>query len=1446
MLPLSNVGGVLAVDAGGTLSNNTYNWYKDGILITTIEGDNTYMPQEEGNYHCEVSNSIVTNYEVSEAQGQTLVLVSDTIEYLLDLCLHQDYPALVALYIATNGENWTNNMGWDTTNTSSCTPCDWYGVTCNEAGRVIYLQLGNNNLTGNIPTELGQLDSLTHLQLFGNNLMDTLPTTLGELSQLEDLNLYNNDLTGHIPTTLGNLTNLTKLHLGTNELTGSVPSELGNLVNLTLLWLHINDLTGSIPANLGNLTNLNDLRLDQNDFTGCFAPELMSLCNVPNVSFSNNSGLPNGGDFDAFCASETSDCIPITYVNQLATGQNNGTSWTDAYTNLQTATSTTTDGEIWVAAGTYLPTQTTDRSLSFEIARNVSLFGGFPNIGNPAMEDRNWDEYPTMLSGDIGILGDTIDNTFHVLTINANFTTDDIDVMDGFIIADGNSDYAGGGAEVKGNFTFRNCLFTDNFAGYEGGAITGNNIMLTIENCIFENNYADHSGGAVNYYGPTPIRQLHILNSVFNKNKAKLVGGAVNGTGFNNIVSCLFVENTTNNNGGAIAHSEKDSLIITNCTFTLNTGQLRGAAISDFSRDSTFTQITNSVFYKNQADNNQLFDFSGSAIHHANIAYSFIDSTECPTGISCGEGMIFDKNSPFVDAAMRNFTPDKDGLLVDNGNNSFLVPALLHDLAGNPRISGSTIDIGAYETETISCLDTMIIYVDVAATGNNNGTSWADAFTDLQEAIDFGRDCNNMEIWVAKGSYLPSKDKEGNSNPTDSRAKTFYIDYDVKIYGGFTGTETLLSERDHQTNLTILSGDFNEDDVPVEDKSDENFPAQNNGENTYTVVHTFEVSSNCLLDGLQISGGYANEFLNADNYPMATGGGLLNEVANVDSQSNVLITNCVFSYNYARRGGAFSNRNNGGISNPIFTNCSFYANSAGGFGGVFYNHSAASGDSSPSFNDCKFQNNNSNFIAGVAYLNGSNSNPTFTNCAFSDNDGGVIYNTFSASPTFQKCVFLNNTGNSSNAGAINNATGHPQIIDCSFIGNSSSGDGGAIVNSASAATPSNPEIINCIFANNTASNRGGAIYDGLSNAIITNCTFYNNRTLGTGVSFFGGGALCLSGTNPGDFQPIVTNCVFEDNKIGNQNNIEGADIFISRVGTDTNSNAYLLTYCLTQENSIHASGEGIINNQDPLFTNATASDLNIDLTLQTGSPAIDAGNKEALAETGILLDLAGNPRINNCEIDMGAYENQAISENDCEDMLCTIGTLEVNGNPNSNNEISSDTYQATEAITSTGIVSSGNDVTLKAGESITLSPGFHAEAGAIFSAFIATCEPVIQRVFNDEIEETPVVTSSVPTKEVAKAPIFEVYPNPFFGQTNLKVYLPQDDLVSIQVFDQAGRMVAQPWKQQEMSAGDYQLILNTEELLGGMFYVILQNSTERIVKKIIILDNYNSSFRRDD
>jgi hypothetical protein len=96
------------------------------------------------------------------------------------------------------------------------------------------------------------------------------------------------------------------------------------------------------------------------------------------------------------------------------------------------------------------------------------------------------------------------------------------------------------------------------------------------------------------------------------------------------------------------------------------------------------------------------------------------------------------------------------------------------------------------------------IYVDLNATGANDGGSWADAYTDLSSAID---DAGlNDEIWVAAGTYLPS----GSSN----RSKSFVLEhlFHLKLYGGFDGTETSLAERNPSSNLTILSGDVNGDD----------------------------------------------------------------------------------------------------------------------------------------------------------------------------------------------------------------------------------------------------------------------------------------------------------------------------------------------------------------------------------------------------------------------------------------------------------------------------------------------------------------------------------------------------------------------------------------------------------------------------------------------------------
>ena len=170
-----------------------------------------------------------------------------------------DREALVALYNATDGDNWANNENW-----LSDEPLDaWHGVTVSD-GRVTGLDLEQNQLTGPIPAELGRLSSLKDLQLYSNELTGPIPTELGNLSNLTALDLGGNQLTGSIPPELGNLSSLTWLDLFSNQLTGPIPSELGNLSSLTLLDLSYNQLTGSIPSELGKLASLVYLALNDN------------------------------------------------------------------------------------------------------------------------------------------------------------------------------------------------------------------------------------------------------------------------------------------------------------------------------------------------------------------------------------------------------------------------------------------------------------------------------------------------------------------------------------------------------------------------------------------------------------------------------------------------------------------------------------------------------------------------------------------------------------------------------------------------------------------------------------------------------------------------------------------------------------------------------------------------------------------------------------------------------------------------------------------------------------------------------------------------------------------------------------------------------------------------------------------------------------------------------
>ena len=185
----------------------------------------------------------------------------------------EDRDALLALYNATGGANWTNNDNWNT----NAPIGQWHGVTTDSDGRVTHMTLKDNGLSGQLPAQLGNLDQLEELHLTQNQLSGHIPSALGDLSSLRDLRIALNELSGAIPSSLGGLANLETLILPANQLSGEIPSTLGNLTTLTMLWLSGNRLEGAIPAALGNLNNLEKLLLRNNQFTGCIPAALQDV-----------------------------------------------------------------------------------------------------------------------------------------------------------------------------------------------------------------------------------------------------------------------------------------------------------------------------------------------------------------------------------------------------------------------------------------------------------------------------------------------------------------------------------------------------------------------------------------------------------------------------------------------------------------------------------------------------------------------------------------------------------------------------------------------------------------------------------------------------------------------------------------------------------------------------------------------------------------------------------------------------------------------------------------------------------------------------------------------------------------------------------------------------------------------------------------------------------------
>jgi hypothetical protein len=467
-----------------------------------------------------------------------------------------------------------------------------------------------------------------------------------------------------------------------------------------------------------------------------------------------------------------------------------------------------------------------------------------------------------------------------------------------------------------------------------------------------------------------------------------------------------------------------------------------------------------------------------------------------------------------------------------------------------------------------------VLYAAPTATGSADCSSWANACT-LQTALTNATSGN--QIWVQQGVHRPG------SNQTDA----FALKNGVAVYGGFAGTETSLAQRDWQTNVTVLSGDIDQNDT-VDVNGVVTNTANIAGVNAFHVVTATNVMSTAVLDGFTITAGNANSFPLPNNF----GGGMYND------NSSPTLRNLIFSGNAAvNSGGGIANFNS---SSPTLTNVTFSGNAAN-LGGGMYNDS-----SSPTLTNVTFSGNAA--VSGGGMFN-ANSNPILTNVTFSSNAasyaGGGMFN-FSSNPTLTNVIFSGNTAINDGGGMVNQQNSSPTLTNVIFSGNTAlSNGGGGMGNQQN----SSPTLTNVIFSGNNAP-FGAGMDNILSSPTLTNVTFSGN--IGTNHG--------MSNTMS---NPILTNVIIWSSS--------GSSIV-------NNNSTPTVTYSNIQGGY---SGTGNIN-ANPLFVDADGPDnivgtLDDNLRLQSGSPSINTGNNAAVP-TGVTTDLEGKPRIQNGTVDMGAYE----------------------------------------------------------------------------------------------------------------------------------------------------------------------------------------------------------------
>lgn len=639
----------------------------------------------------------------------------------------------------------------------------------------------------------------------------------------------------------------------------------------------------------------------------------------------------------------------IYYVSP--TGGGDGSSWQSTMKLAAALSAAQAGDQIWVLgfeqiteAGRQLYTAPTD---GFSVKSGVQLYGGFKGT-EKSINDRETlgkpyqMKYRSVLSGDENIK-DTVDNTnlifpangtrsdnaTHVLSVNMAPTSTSGNnntyptVINGFTIAGGHAvgtDAAGKGGGIYiygdnsngGNFRIERCFMFNNYAT-QGGAVyvssevqNPNNGESLINQCVVYNNAAGERAAVENQGG-----------GIYLAGKATVVNTSV----FNN-----------ENGGLRISSNSK----VVNSTIARNTG-----AGVDMTATPSGTNVYNSIIWGNTflSVENQP-GFKNSAFHevaaddnNGNV-YVAKENRESASGPMFDAPSIktsYDRDFNWRQTAypLWSWNVLEGSVMIDKGDGRCYNTATYgsEDMAGKPRISGTSISIGAYEYQYLP--PSRIRYVKPTATGTGDGSSWKNASADLQKMIDeLANNGQAGEVWVAAGTYTPQSQLISGT----AYSASFRMRDGISVYGGFAGGESSKLERAKGTmpwdftNKTILQAayydhnDFswtNNKWTLTSDSRHVVWFAPMPGESAFTNVTT--------LDGVTIQGGYAQGGTGLDDFKTDRGAGVYMDGA------NAYLSNCIVKENYATGNGGGVYLKDGRVMTSFI-----YNNNADADGGAVY------------------------------------------------------------------------------------------------------------------------------------------------------------------------------------------------------------------------------------------------------------------------------------------------------------------------------------------------------------------------------------------------------------------------------------------------------------------------------------------------------------------------------